>query len=196
MVVPGRKTMNAAEKIIISPHSYGPDLYPVPVTLVTCEDNKIPNIISICWAGVLCSKPPIVYISVRPERFSYGLIQASRKFVINIPPGEMLETVDLCGKCSGRDVDKFRKFNLTKEYLIDGYPPVVAECRHHLFCDLLEIKELGTHHVFFGEIKHEMIDRDCTEGKTILFSKIRPIAYCPNHYAYMTDPVARFGEFK
>ena len=188
--------MEKPEKIIIRPHSYGPDLYPVPVTLVTCEDKMLPNIISICWTGVLSSDPPIVYISIRPERFSYGLIQASRKFVINIPPGDLLETVDQLGKCSGRDTDKFQKFNLTKKYMIDGYPPIVAECRHHLFCDLLEIKELGTHHAFIGEVKHEMIDSDCVRGNAILFSKIRPIAYCPYNYVYMTDPVARFGQFR
>jgi flavin reductase (DIM6/NTAB) family NADH-FMN oxidoreductase RutF len=185
-----------SEKTSINPHSYGPDLYPVPVTLVTCEHEMVPNIIPICWTGVMSSDPPIVYISVRPSRFSYKLIETSRKFVINIPHGDMLETVDLCGKCSGRDTDKFLKFKLTKSYLIDSYPPVVAECKHHLFCDLLEIKELGTHHAFIAEVKFEMIDSDCIEGKTILFPNIRPIAYCPYNYAFMTDPVARFGGFK
>jgi flavin reductase (DIM6/NTAB) family NADH-FMN oxidoreductase RutF len=188
--------MTTPEKILIQPHSYGPDLYPVPVTLVTCENQSQPNIISICWTGVMCSNPPIVYISVRPERYSYGLIRTSEKFVINIPSGDMVETVDLCGKCSGRNTDKFEKFNLTRAYPIAGYPPVVAECRQHLFCDLQQVVALGTHHAFIGEVKHQMIDSDCLDGNTILFSKIRPIAYAPYHYAHMTDPVARFGQFR
>jgi flavin reductase (DIM6/NTAB) family NADH-FMN oxidoreductase RutF len=187
--------MTISEKIRINPHGYGPDLYPVPVTVVTCENKGVSNIISICWTGVMCSDPPIVYVSIRPERFSYELIKASRMFVINIPPGDMLETVDLLGKCSGRNTDKFGKFNLTKKYLIDGYPPVVAECRQHLFCDLLEIRELGSHHAFIGQVKYEMIDHDCIEGKEIHFSKIKPIAYCPYNYAIMGDPVAKFGQF-
>jgi flavin reductase (DIM6/NTAB) family NADH-FMN oxidoreductase RutF len=142
--------MTTPEKILIQPHSYGPDLYPVPVTLVTCENQAQSNIISIRWTGVMCSNPPSVYISVRPERYSYGLIRTS---------------------------------------------PVVAECRQHLFCDLQQVVALGTHHAFIGEVKHQMIDSDCFDGNTILFSKIRPIDYAPYHYAHMTDPVARFGQF-
>ena len=90
--------MTSSEKIKVQSHSYGPDLYPVPVLLVSCEAGGIANIIPICWTGVMCSDPPVVYISVRPERFSYRLISGSKKFVINIPPGDMLETVDQCGK--------------------------------------------------------------------------------------------------
>jgi len=188
--------MTILEKIHLHGHSYGPDLYPVPVTLVTCEFNGTSNIISICWTGVLCSKPPIVYISVRPQRFSYDLIKTSGKFVINIPPGDMLETVDQCGKCSGRDTDKFQEFNLTKSYPVEGYPPVVAECKHHLFCDLLQVIELGTHHVFIGEIMHEMIDGDCYEDKAFRFSRINPIVYCPDNYMLITDSVGQFLHFR
>jgi hypothetical protein len=132
---------------------------------------------------------------VRPERFSYKLISVSGKFVINIPSGDQLKMVDLSGTCSGRNTDKFKKFNLTKKYLVDGYPPVVAECRHHLFCDLLEIKKLGTHDLFIAEITHEMIDRDCFEQNEIVLSKINPIVYCPNNYMLITDSVGKFGAF-
>jgi len=186
--------VNTSEKISLHGHHYGPDLYPVPVTLVTSELNGIANFLPICWTGVLCSRPPIVYISVRPERFSYRLIAESGKFVINIPSGDQLEMVDLSGKCSGRNTDKFQKFNLTKKYPVDGYPPVVAECRHHLFCDLLEIKKLGTHDLFIAEIKHEMIDKDCLDQNEIVLSKINPIVYCPNNYMLITDSVGKFGQ--
>jgi len=188
--------MTISEKISIQSHSYGPDLYPVPVILVTCEAKGIANIIPICWTGVMCSNPPIVYISVRPERFSYGLITDSGKFVINIPPGDLLETTDLCGKCSGRVTDKFKKFNLTKTYLVEGYPPVISECRHHLFCDVLEVRELGTHHAFISLVKHEMIDHDCVDKNAFQFSKINPIVYCPHNYMFLSDPVAKFGQFR
>ena len=188
-----RRKMTSSEKIKIQSHSYGPDLYPVPVLLVTCEAGGIANIIPICWTGVMCSNPPIVYISVRPERFSYQLISGSKKFVINIPPGDMLETIDQCGKCSGRDIDKFQKFNLTKKYLLEEYPPVISECRHHLFCEVLDIRELGTHHAFISQVKHEMIDDDCIDKNSFLFSKIKPIVYCPNNYMFISDPVAKFG---
>ena len=184
--------MNQPEKIPLHGHHYGPNLYPVPVVLVTCEDRGAANIIPICWTGVLCSSPPIVYISVRPNRYSYALIAGSGRFVINIPPGDMLETIDLAGRCSGRNTDKFRKFNLSKMYLIDGYPPVIAECSHHLFCDVIQVIELGTHHVFIGQVKHERIDDQCTNQDDILFAKINPVVYCPENYMLITDSVGRF----
>ena len=115
---------------------------------------------------------------------------------MNLPPGEMLETIDRAGKCSGRDTDKFQKFNLSKQHLIEGYPPVISECRHHLFCDVLQILELGTHHVFISEVKHERIDKQCLDQDEIIFSKINPVVYCPENYMGITDSIGRFMHYE
>jgi len=171
-------------------------LYPVPVTLVSCEDNSRTNILTISWTGILCSSPPIIYISIRPDRFSYDLVKQSRRFIINIPSENQLEIADKCGNCSGRDVDKFKMFNLSKEYLVKNYPPLIKECKHHLLCDVIEIKEYGTHHAFIGQVSHEFINTDCLIDNSLDYSKINPIAYCRKDYMFLSESVAKYGQFK
>ena len=51
-------------------------LYPLPVVMVSVAGtNGEKNIITIAWAGTICSDPPMVSISVRPERYSYKMIK-------------------------------------------------------------------------------------------------------------------------
>ena len=89
-------------------------LYPVPVVLVTSADQDgKPNIITIAWAGVVCSQPPMVGIAIRPSRYSHQLISRSQELVVNIPSADHLSRVDYCGMVSGRDVDKFQATGFT-----------------------------------------------------------------------------------
>ena len=86
----------------------GSMLYPLPVVMVSCKDGEEkPNIITVAWAGTVCTNPPMVSISVRPERHSYAIIEKSKEFVINITTKDLVKATDYCGVRSGRDVDKF-----------------------------------------------------------------------------------------
>ena len=89
-------------------------LYPVPAVMVSCGNkNGEKNIITIAWAGTICSDPAMVSISVRPERYSYSMIRETGEFVINLTTKELTYATDWCGVKSGRDVDKFKEMNLT-----------------------------------------------------------------------------------
>jgi flavin reductase (DIM6/NTAB) family NADH-FMN oxidoreductase RutF len=101
--------------------SLGPTttMFPLPAMLMTCVDTSgKPNIITLAWEGMVNSEPPMVSISIRPSRYSHGLVKASYEFVVNIPSEEMIREVDLCGVVSGRDVDKFSE---------TGFTPIPAE---------------------------------------------------------------------
>ena len=89
-------------------------LYPVPAVLVTVVDRKgTPNVFTVAWAGTVCSAPPMVSISVRPERYSHHMIEETNEFVINLTTKDLVFATDFCGVKSGRDVDKFKKMHLT-----------------------------------------------------------------------------------
>ena len=88
-------------------------LYPLPVVMVSCKrENEKANIVTIAWAGTVCSSPAMVSISVRPERYSYDIIKETGEFVINLVTEDLAYATDYCGVKSGRDVDKFKEMKL------------------------------------------------------------------------------------
>ena len=89
-------------------------IYPVPAVMVSCgtmEGEK--NIITVAWTGTVCSDPPMAYISVRPERYSYDIIKKSGEFVINLPDKALTRALDFCGCTTGEKIDKFRECHLS-----------------------------------------------------------------------------------
>jgi flavin reductase (DIM6/NTAB) family NADH-FMN oxidoreductase RutF len=131
----------------------GTMLNPVPVILVTCvgkEDR--PNIITLAWTGTICSDPPMLSISVRKERHSYGLIEASGEFVVNLPSVRQISATDYCGVVSGRDVDKFAKTGLTPGEARTVRAPIIMECPVNIECAVRQKIELGSHVMFLAEI--------------------------------------------
>lgn len=90
-------------------------LYPLPVVMVSCGDApENYNIITVAWAGTICSTPPMVSISVRKERHSHGIISRTGEFVINLTTEELVRATDWCGVKSGRDVNKWEAMGLTR----------------------------------------------------------------------------------
>ena len=131
----------------------GTMLAPVPVVMVTCQgENTKPNIITIGWAGTICSEPPMVSISVRPSRYSYKLIKESKEFVINIPSKKLAKETDLCGVISGSKYDKFHETGLTTGKSNSIKTPIIQECPINLECKVKEEIELGSHNMFLAEI--------------------------------------------
>ena len=87
-------------------------LYPVPAVMVSCQKSgEKANIVTVAWAGTICSDPAMVSISVRPERYSHDIIKESGEFVINLVSTELTRACDWCGVKSGRDVDKFKSLS-------------------------------------------------------------------------------------
>ena len=93
----------------------GTFIYPLPAVLVSCGTMKKSNIITVAWTGILNTKPATVYISVRPERYSYNIIKEQREFVINLTNQELAYATDWCGVKSGKNVDKFKEMKLSKQ---------------------------------------------------------------------------------
>ncbi|MBC8570953.1 flavin reductase family protein [Zongyangia hominis] len=140
-------------------------LGPVPPALVTCGSMERPNILTVAWTGIVNTKPPMTYVSVRPERYSYPLIRSSGEFVINLTIASMVRAADFCGVKSGRDLDKFAACGL---HAIPGSKvtaPVLKESPLSLECRVKDVLELGSHHMFLAEIlgldvEEGLIDKD------------------------------------
>lgn len=127
-------------------------LAPVPATLVTCGTPEKPNVLTIGWTGIVCTRPPMTYISVRPERFSHDIILNSGEFVINLTTSSMIKQVDFCGVKSGRDINKFEACGFHAVPAGKVSAPLIDECPVSLECRVTESKLLGSHTMFLAEI--------------------------------------------
>ena len=130
-------------------------LYPLPAVMVSAADREgNSNILTVAWTGTICSDPAMLYISVRPERYSYHMIKETGEFVVNLTTEKLAYATDWCGVRSGRDVDKWKEMKLTKgkaEKL--EYAPIIQESPVNIECKVTEVKELGSHHMFLAEVK-------------------------------------------
>lgn len=158
-------------------------LYPNPVALISCSYGGSDNIITLAWLGTVCSNPPMISISIRPERYSHELISKSGEFVINIPDSGMTEICNFCGSRSGRDTDKFEALKLNREKGLKLNTPMIKECPVSIECIVRQTLNLGTHNVFIGEVvsvnaeeKYIYSDGD------IDYEKINMITYLMGNY--------------
>ena len=130
-----------------------PWFFPRPVLLVTTRDvGGQDNIITVSWAGVACSSPPMVTISLRQSRHSHATVLATKEFVINIPTSKQRDAVELCGTASGKDTDKFARSGLQKLPASLVAAPLIAECPINLECQVRHVLPLGSHDLFVAEI--------------------------------------------
>ncbi|MFX1252424.1 MAG: flavin reductase family protein [Promethearchaeota archaeon] len=139
--------------------------YPNPVVLVSAKHNSQESIITLAWAGTVCSDPPMVSISVRESRFSYQIINNSREFVINFPTIEMLDQVNLCGTKSGREIDKWEKCNFMRAKSKVVQTPSIAECPVNMECQVEQVIKLGSHDLFLAKVVALSIDDDWKNNK-------------------------------
>lgn len=170
-------------------------LYPIPAVMVSCQDEKHGrNIITVAWTGTICTNPPMVYISVRPERYSYNIIRNSGEFVINLTTEDLVKAVDYCGVRSGRDVDKFKEMNLTPAEGQKVKAPLIKESPVNIECRVTQILKPGSHHVFIAEvvgvdIDPKYMDRD---GKFCL-NEAKPLVYSHGSYYNIGNCLGTFG---
>jgi len=165
-------------KIIRNPF---PALTPVPAVLVTCGvPGERPNIIAIAWTGIVCGKPLMMSVSVRPATFSHHLLKEHPEFVINIPTAEMVEVVDFCGSKSGREVDKFAALGLTAAPASQVSVPLIAECPINIECRTQQSLVLGLHEMFIGEVLAVQVDEKILDEKgRVTSARFNPLAYFP-----------------
>jgi flavin reductase (DIM6/NTAB) family NADH-FMN oxidoreductase RutF len=173
-------------------------LFPCPVVLVTCVDPKrVANIITLAWAGTVCSEPPAVGLGIRPSRYSHNLIKNSKEFVVNIPPARLVKETDYCGVTSGKDVDKFTETRLTPEPADKVKAPLIRECPVNMECKLKSTVPLGAHHLFIGEIVQVHIDQDVLDEKGhIDFKKADPFTYNQGEYWTLNKKIGTYGYSK
>jgi flavin reductase (DIM6/NTAB) family NADH-FMN oxidoreductase RutF len=130
-----------------------PWFFPRPVVLVSTRDAAgRDNIITVSWAGVACTSPPMVTVALRQSRYSHDTVLATKEFVINIPTSKQREAVELCGSASGRDTDKFSSSGLERMRASVVAAPLIAECPINLECQVRHVLPLGSHDLFVAEI--------------------------------------------
>lgn len=170
-------------------------VYPVPAVMVTAagrDGNS--NIITIAWTGTVCTNPPMAYISVRPERYSYGMIRETGEFVINLTTRSLAWATDFCGVKSGRDTDKWKDTGLTPIPAGKVKAPLIEESPVNIECRVSEIKELGSHHMFLADVVAVDIDELYMNKKgKFELQKASPIVYSHGEYYGLSDILGTFG---
>jgi flavin reductase (DIM6/NTAB) family NADH-FMN oxidoreductase RutF len=182
----------------IEKHSWKPGnvLSPVPAVLVSCGGTRgwKPNLITIAWAGNVCSEPPMLSISVRPERYSYEIIETTREFVVNVPSLREARAVDWCGVISGRNEDKFAGAGLTQAPALKVGCPIVPECPLNIECRVRESLKLGSHTMFVAEIVAVQVSAALMDAKGRLrLEKGGLIAFAHGQYFALGRCIGRFG---
>ena len=170
-------------------------LYPLPVFLVTVADGKgKTNIFTVAWAGTVCSDPPMVSISVRPERYSHQMIEETGEFVINLTTRKLAFATDYCGVKSGRDTDKIKDMHLT---LLPGekvLAPLLKESPVNIECKVEQTLRLGTHDMYVARVVAVHADEAYMDEKgRFMLDKTEPIAYSHGSYFTLGKKLGTFG---
>ncbi len=173
---------------------------PLPPVLVSCGSMENPNVMTAAWTGILCSDPTLVYVSLRPSRYSHKIISQTKEFVINLPTVALAKQVDMCGVKSGRTVNKFELTGLTAAPCSKIAAPQVLESPISLECRVLEIKHLGTetqpatHDMFLAEVLAVNVDdKYIDENNALHLEKAGLLAYAHGFYYALGEQLGKFG---
>ncbi len=168
--------------------------YPIPAVMVSCGDMDNSNIITVAWTGIINTNPAMVYISVRPTRYSYNMIKEQGEFVINLTTENLVRQTDWCGVRSGEKFDKFKEMNLHKEKANFVKCPLIKESPVSIECKVKEIKEFGSHHMFIAEVLSiDADDKYIDEKGAFDISKCDLIAYANGGYYPLGKKLGKFG---
>lgn len=179
-------------------HNWKPGnmIYPLPAVLVSCgcEPSEY-SILTVAWVGTLCTNPPMCYISVRPERNSYPIIQKNMEFVINLTTKDMAYATDWCGVRSGKDYNKFEEMKLTPGKGVVVKAPIIEESPVSIECRVKEIVPLGSHHMFIADVVNVQADDRYLDPETGKFELAAsdPLVYLHGGYFELGDKIGKFG---
>ena len=171
-------------------------LNPTPVVMVSCGSTLDEyNIITIAWAGTVCSDPPMCSISVRPERHSYDIIKKEKAFVINLVDKKLASCADWCGVRSGRKYNKFLETGLTPVRATQVNAPMIGESPVNLECKVIQIIPLGSHDLFLAEVVAVHVNEKLFSPKTdaINLQKADLVTYSHGHYYALGEVLGKFG---
>ena len=170
-------------------------LNPVPVVLITSlDEGGKSNVFTAAWVGNACTKPPIISVAIKPERLSYKYIKERKEFTVNLPTKELVRTVDFCGVKSGTELDKIKATGLTLEPGEKIATPSIKECPISLECKLINIIELGSHHLFLGEIVSVRVEHNLIDEKGKIDLKKADLI-CYSHGEYFPISSKAIGSF-
>lgn len=172
----------------------GTFLYPIPAVMVSCGDMKKSNIMTVAWTGIINTNPAKVYISIRPERYSFNIIMEKKEFVINLTNKKLAYATDWCGVRSGAKYDKFKEMKLTKEKCEYVSAPRIKEAPVSIECRVCDVKKMGTHYMFIADVLSIDADEKYID-ETGLFdiSKCDLIAYANGGYYELGRKIGKFG---
>ena len=178
----------------------GPTTYlcPIPAVMLGCADPEggyPPNLITVAWAGVVCTRPPMISVSIRKSRLSHAIISRTGEFTLNLVSRALCETMDFCGVKSGRDVDKFAARNLTPIPAPEmEYAPAAAEAPAFLSCKVQQVIELGSHDLFLAEVRQVSIqDRYFRPDGSINEEAMDLVSYVHGKYRALGGVLGFFG---
>lgn len=171
-------------------------VYPLPAVLVSCGDaDGERNLLTVAWTGTVCTDPAMCYISVRPERHSYGIIRRTGEFVINLTTRRLARATDWCGVRSGRDFDKWKECGLTPVAAEHVAAPVIAEAPLSIECRVRQIVKLGSHDMFIADVVGILADERYIDPATGRFSleAAKPLVYLHGEYFRLGEMIGHFG---
>lgn len=170
-------------------------LYPVPAVMVSCRDRDgRDNVLTIAWAGTICSNPAMLSISVRKERHSYKMIKESGEFVVNLTTKDLVRAADYCGVKSGRDEDKFAAMGLTKGEAEKINAPIIMESPVNIECKVTQVLELGSHDMFLAEVVNVQISDEYMDEKgSFHLNDAGLLAYSHGEYYELSEKLGTFG---
>lgn len=171
-------------------------LYPLPAVMVSCADaSGASDIVTVAWTGTICTNPPMLYVSIRPERASYQLIRESGEFVVNLTTRRLQRACDWCGVRSGRDYDKWAECGLTPAPAAKlELAPVIAESPVNIECKVTEVKELGSHHMFLASVEAVQVDESLVDAWGRLdLARAGLTAYSHGEYFELGQRLGTFG---
>ena len=170
-------------------------LYPLPAVMVSCgREGETPNIITVAWAGNVCTNPPMLSISVRKERFSHGIIKDTGEFVVNLVGRDLVKAADWCGVRSGRDFDKFKEMHLTPQESSKVSCPGIAESPVNIECRVNKILELGSHDMIIADVLCVTVDDKYMDDKGRFdLGATDLVAYSHGEYFELGKKLGKFG---
>ena len=174
----------------------GTMIYPLPALLVSCGSTEEEyNIITVAWAGTICTNPAMCYISVRPERHSYPILKRNMEFVINLTTKSMAFATDWCGVRSGKDYNKFEEMKLTPGKAKIVSAPIIEESPLCIECRVKEIISLGSHDMFIADVVNVKADDKYLNAETGKFelSEANPLVYVHGGYFELGPKIGKFG---
>lgn len=180
------------EKVTFKP---GNMLYPLPAVMLSCSDEKgNNNIITVAWCGTVCTNPPMLSVSIRPERYSYEMIKNTKEFVINLTTEDLIKACDYCGVRSGKDVDKFKEMKLTPVKGTQINAPIIEESPVNIECKLRQILPLGSHDMFLADVVAVNVSKQFfTENGKFELNKAKPVVYSHGEYYGIGKLLGTFG---